>query len=59
MKRTAFLLSAFCLHPFNVSVVRINLMAKRRLVVIGANAAGMSAASQARRRDPELQVTVF
>ncbi len=59
MKRTAFLLSAFCLHPFNVSVVRINLMAKRRLIVIGANAAGMSAASQARRRDPELQVTVF
>jgi NADPH-dependent 2,4-dienoyl-CoA reductase/sulfur reductase-like enzyme len=34
-------------------------MSKRRLVVIGANPAGMSAASQARRRDPELQVTVF
>jgi len=34
-------------------------MAKERLVVIGGDAAGMSAASQARRRRPELEITVF
>lgn len=34
-------------------------MAKRRLVVIGGDAAGMSAAAQARRRDAELEITVF
>ncbi len=34
-------------------------MAQRRLVVIGANPAGLSAASQAKRRDPDLQITVF
>lgn len=34
-------------------------MAKERLVVIGGNAAGMSAASQARRRRQELEITVF
>lgn len=34
-------------------------MAKERLVVIGGNAAGMSAASQARRRRQELKITVF
>lgn len=49
----------YCSPCLRVSVVNSNIMAKRRLVVIGANAAGMSAASQARRRDPELQVTVF
>ena len=34
-------------------------MDKERLVVIGGDAAGMSAASQARRRRPELEVVVF
>lgn len=34
-------------------------MAKERLVVIGGDAAGMSAASQAKRRRPELDIVVF
>jgi succinate dehydrogenase/fumarate reductase flavoprotein subunit len=34
-------------------------MAKERLVVIGGDAAGMSAASQARRRRPDLEIVVF
>ena len=34
-------------------------MAKERLVVIGGDAAGMSAASQAKRRLPELKIVVF
>ena len=34
-------------------------MAKERLVVIGGDAAGMSAAAQARRLKPDLQITVF
>lgn len=34
-------------------------MAKKRLVVIGGDAAGMSAASQARRIDSELEIIVF
>ena len=34
-------------------------MARTRLVVIGGDAAGMSAASQARRLKPELAITVF
>jgi NADPH-dependent 2,4-dienoyl-CoA reductase/sulfur reductase-like enzyme len=34
-------------------------MRKKRLVVIGGDAAGMSAASQARRRNPELEILVF
>ena len=34
-------------------------MAKERLVVIGGNAAGMSAASQARRRDQNLEIIAF
>lgn len=34
-------------------------MAKEILVVIGGDAAGMSAASQARRRRPELEIIVF
>jgi len=34
-------------------------MSKERLVVIGGDAAGMSAASQARRRRPELDIIVF
>jgi len=34
-------------------------MTQKRLVVIGGDAAGMSAASQARRRMPELGITVF
>jgi NADH dehydrogenase FAD-containing subunit len=34
-------------------------MAKERLVVIGGDAAGMSAASQARRRRPELEIVAF
>jgi len=34
-------------------------MDKERLIVIGGDAAGMSAASQARRRRPELDIVVF
>jgi NADPH-dependent 2,4-dienoyl-CoA reductase/sulfur reductase-like enzyme len=34
-------------------------MATERLVVIGGDAAGMSAASQARRRRPELEIVAF
>ena len=34
-------------------------MSKQHLVVIGGDAAGMSAASQARRRDPELDIIAF
>jgi NADPH-dependent 2,4-dienoyl-CoA reductase/sulfur reductase-like enzyme len=34
-------------------------MGTQRLVVIGGNAAGMSAAAQARRRRRDLEITVF
>ena len=34
-------------------------MSKERLIVIGGDAAGMSAASQAKRRRPVLEITVF
>ena len=34
-------------------------MAKKRLVVIGGDAAGMSAASQARRRNPDMEILAF
>lgn len=34
-------------------------MVNPRLVVIGGDAAGMSAASQAKRRRPELDIVVF
>jgi NADPH-dependent 2,4-dienoyl-CoA reductase/sulfur reductase-like enzyme len=34
-------------------------MPKERLVVIGGNAAGMSAASQARRQRPQLEIMAF
>jgi NADPH-dependent 2,4-dienoyl-CoA reductase/sulfur reductase-like enzyme len=34
-------------------------MSKKRLLVIGGNAAGMSAASQARRMHPELEIKAF
>ncbi|HEU0265158.1 MAG TPA: NAD(P)-binding protein [Geobacterales bacterium] len=34
-------------------------MDHKRLVVIGGDAAGMSAASQAKRHAPELAITVF
>lgn len=34
-------------------------MKRERLIVIGGDAAGMSAASQARRRRPELEIVVF
>jgi NADPH-dependent 2,4-dienoyl-CoA reductase/sulfur reductase-like enzyme len=34
-------------------------MPKERLIVIGGNAAGMSAASQARRQKPELEILAF
>jgi len=34
-------------------------MAKERLVVIGGDAAGMSATSQARRQRPDLEIIVF
>jgi NADPH-dependent 2,4-dienoyl-CoA reductase/sulfur reductase-like enzyme len=35
------------------------MIAKDRLLVIGGDAAGMSAASQARRRRPDLQIVAF
>ena len=34
-------------------------MSKNRLIVIGGDAAGMSAASQAKRHRPELEIIVF
>jgi NADPH-dependent 2,4-dienoyl-CoA reductase/sulfur reductase-like enzyme len=34
-------------------------MTKERLIVIGGDAAGMSAASQAKRRRPDLEIVVF
>ncbi len=34
-------------------------MSKERLIVIGGNAAGMSAASQAARQLPELEIIAF
>jgi len=34
-------------------------MSNERLIVIGGDAAGMSAASQAKRRRPELEIVVF
>jgi NADPH-dependent 2,4-dienoyl-CoA reductase/sulfur reductase-like enzyme len=34
-------------------------MAKEKLIVIGGNAAGMSAASQARRQKPEMEIVAF
>ncbi len=34
-------------------------MAMERLVVVGGDAAGMSAAAQAKRQNPSLEVVVF
>ena len=34
-------------------------MGQQRLIVIGGDAAGMSAAAKAKRRRPELEVVVF
>lgn len=34
-------------------------MAKERIVIVGGDAAGMSAASQARRRRPDLEIVAF
>ncbi|MCX5906855.1 MAG: hypothetical protein NTY64_06630 [Deltaproteobacteria bacterium] len=34
-------------------------MANERLIVIGGNAAGMSAASQARRQQPKMEIIAF
>lgn len=34
-------------------------MAEERMVVIGGDAAGMSAASQAKRRRPGMEIVVF
>ncbi len=34
-------------------------MAPERLIVVGGDAAGMSAASQAKRRRPDLEIVVF
>jgi NADPH-dependent 2,4-dienoyl-CoA reductase/sulfur reductase-like enzyme len=34
-------------------------MAQERLIVVGADAAGMSAASQARRHRPDLEILAF
>jgi len=30
-----------------------------RLIIVGGDAAGMSAAAQARRRDPDMEIVVF
>jgi NADPH-dependent 2,4-dienoyl-CoA reductase/sulfur reductase-like enzyme len=35
------------------------MIEKQRLIVIGGDAAGMSAASQVRRRRPEWEIVVF
>jgi NADPH-dependent 2,4-dienoyl-CoA reductase/sulfur reductase-like enzyme len=34
-------------------------MSRERMIVIGGNAAGMSAASQVRRKNPEQEILVF
>ncbi len=34
-------------------------MARERIVIVGGDAAGMSAASQVRRRRPDLEIVVF
>jgi len=34
-------------------------MTRERLVIVGGDAAGMSAASQARRRLPDLEIVAF
>ena len=34
-------------------------MSSERLIVVGGDAAGMSAAAQAKRRRPDLEVVVF
>lgn len=34
-------------------------MGKERLIVIGGNAAGMSAASQVRRQKPDMEIVAF
>lgn len=34
-------------------------MSRKHLVVVGGDAAGMSGASQARKLDPDLRITVF
>ncbi len=38
---------------------RVDLMTEERLVVVGGNAAGLSAASKARRINPDMEITVF
>jgi len=47
------------LYPWQQLAIRGYTMAKERLVVIGGDAAGMSAASQAKRRRPDLEIVVF
>lgn len=44
---------------FDKSRMRGDIMEKDGLVVIGGNAGGMSAASQARRYNPDLSISVF
>lgn len=34
-------------------------MTHTRLIIVGGDAAGMSAAAQARRRDPDMEIVVF
>jgi hypothetical protein len=46
------------LKPYHL-ITQGGKMGAQRLVVIGGNAAGMSAASQARRRRKDLDITVF
>jgi ribulose 1,5-bisphosphate synthetase/thiazole synthase len=41
------------------SLQRRTAMARERIVIVGGDAAGMSAASQARRRCPDLDIVVF
>jgi NADPH-dependent 2,4-dienoyl-CoA reductase/sulfur reductase-like enzyme len=42
-----------------VTLPRRKVMAKQRLVVIGGDAAGMSAASQARRLRSDMEIVAF
>lgn len=42
-----------------IDCIKEKSMSKEKLVVIGGDAAGMSAASQAKRRRPELDIIVF
>jgi len=46
-------------HQIPKTIPGRKTMSKERLIVIGGDAAGMSAASQARRRKQELEIIAF